>query len=709
MFQRNDTMTSATFGHQIENLYEGLTVFNEGAGRFVPMKSTEISIEINAGLATIKTQRVFRNNEDVSIEAILTMPVGFDAVVTGLTATIDGRKLTAIAKTQSAARDDYEEAIDNGKMAVLHEETLKGVHTLSVAQLAPGKEVKVEIETVTAMGCISGDPFLRLPTTAGHIYGTSPLMPADDLIMSSQVEYTAKLSIVCDQGKVTLNNGQIIVPDQPIEVKLNQAIELRVVGGFFGTVLGRSAYGQSVELELTPAFATDGKLDVAILVDRSGSTSSPVGSLGATVWSAMRDGLASALSFARTNDQISLWQFDNTCEKIGSFTGSRAGCLIRKLGKPNGGTELAGAVKTLLNQDVRDILVLTDGETWAHEVDELKSKDARISAILVGNDSLDANIGHLCAMTGGQVFYAPGDDVTKAISAGLTSLRGAKGHLSGELHGALPQNIQVKRAGVEIDVTWQSERSDLPADAVGRYAASTALPLLDAEDAKDFAEAHALCSHMTSLVLVDEAGDSTNMLPEMRKVPLMESVNYSMEMSESFSASSASYEPDMSYSSMPAEPVENRDIPSQTRSRSNSVKFSLPPSAPSIRFGINASSEVGTSSDLGAVENLRTPKLPNPAEVAANIDWDQYSNRFLTNQISDLSRSEQKFVRSLASSAIVIGIARHVSEPRNVVALALLAKFADEHDRAAQRFAKRILGSLDQAKLEDVLLYYHAA
>ena len=252
-------MTSATFGHQIENLYEGLTVFNEGAGRFVPMKSTEISIEINAGLATIKIQRAFRNNEDVSIEAILTMPVGFDAVVTGLTATIDGRKLTAIAKTQSAARDDYEEAIDNGKMAVLHEETLKGVHTLSLAQLAPGKEVKVEIETVTAMGCISGDPFLRLPTTAGHIYGTSPLMPADDLIMSSQVEYTAKLSIVCDQGKVTLNNGQIIVPDQPIEVKLNQAIELRVVGGFFGTVLGRSAYGQSVELALTPAVATDGK------------------------------------------------------------------------------------------------------------------------------------------------------------------------------------------------------------------------------------------------------------------------------------------------------------------------------------------------------------------------------------------------------------------------------------------------------------------
>ena len=134
---------------------------------------------------------------------------------------------------------------------------------------------------------------------------------------------------------------------------------------------------------------------------------------------------------------------------------------------------------------------------------------------------------------------------------------------------------------------------------------------------------------------------------------------------------------------MPAEPEENFEIPKQTRSRSNSVKFSLPPSVPSIRSGISASSEGETGSDLGAVENLRTPKLPNPAEVAANIDWDQYSNWFLTNQISDLTKSEQELVRSLASSAIFKGIARHVSEPRNVVALALLAKFADENDRAA--------------------------
>ena len=518
-------MQAAAFGHQIENLHEGLTVFHEGSGRFIPMQSTNIAIEITSGVATVRTQRVFRNSEDVAIEAVLTMPVGFDAVVTGLSATVDDRRLVAIAKTQSAARDDYEGAIDLGKMAILHEEVLKGVHTLSVAQLAPGKEVMVELETVTAMACIAGEPFLRIPTTVGQIYGTSPLMPADDLITSSQVHFTANLSATCDQGIATLSDGAIISEGEPVEVILDKAIELRVSGGDFGKLSGRSATGQLVELELTPTKATDDLLNIAILVDRSGSTGSRVGYHAATVWSAMRDGLSSALLRLQLKDQISVWQFDNECQHLGSSTGPSVAKLIRKLGRPEGGTELSGAVNKLLAAGVRDILVLTDGQTWAHEVEELKSKEARISAILVGDDSLDANIGHLCAMTGGQVFYAPGEDVTKAITSSLTSLRSGSGSISGNLTVGLPESIQVTRASVDVSATWQSATADIPADAIGRYAASLALPILPAHSAQDFAEAHCLCSHMTSLVLVDEAGEATDMLPEMRKVPMMASAS----------------------------------------------------------------------------------------------------------------------------------------------------------------------------------------
>jgi ribosomal 30S subunit maturation factor RimM len=44
------------------------------------------------------------------------------------------------------------------------------------------------------------------------------------------------------------------------------------------------------------------------------------------------------------------------------------------MGQPAGGTELAGAVQKLLDFGAQDILVLKDGQTWAHAVEELKSK-----------------------------------------------------------------------------------------------------------------------------------------------------------------------------------------------------------------------------------------------------------------------------------------------------------------------------------------------
>jgi hypothetical protein len=715
-------MQAAAFGHQIENLHEGLTVFHEGTGRFIPMQSTNIAIEITSGVATVRTQRVFRNSEDVAIEAVLTMPVGFDAVVTGLSATVDDRRLVAIAKTQSAARDEYEGAIDRGKMAILHEEVLKGVQTLSVAQLAPGKKVIVELETVTAMGCIAGEPFLRIPTTVGQIYGTSPLMPADDLITSSQVHFTANLSATCDQGIATLSDGAIISEGEPVEVILDKAIELRVSGGDFGKLSGRSATGQLVELELTPTKATDELLNIAILVDRSGSTGSRVGYHAATVWSAMRDGLSSALLRLQLKDQISVWQFDNECQHLGSSTGPSVAKLIRKLGRPEGGTELSGAVNKLLAAGVRDILVLTDGQTWAHEVEELKSKEARISAILVGDDSLDANIGHLCAMTGGQVFYAPGEDVTKAITSSLTSLRSGSGSISGNLTVGLPESIQVTRASVDVSATWQSATADIPADAIGRYAASLALPILPAHSAQDFAEAHCLCSHMTSLVLVDEAGEATDMLPEMRKVPMMasasmkyginasasrahapQSVNYCMESDFDEVSGSSSSSP-----SMRSKPTRlMKKIKSLTGKRNNNAEGN----------SSRASNEEHNSSEASAYEPDRgypsfisklTDKISenadnDPLEFAKEIDWDLYSNKFLTNKISDLSRGKQRFIRTLAENSIIREIAEELSAARPVIALALLAKLVEEDNRGAKRFAQRILGNLGEERLKHAM------
>ena len=91
--------------------------------------------------------------------------------------------------------------------------------------------------------------------------------------------------------------------------------------------------------------------------------------------------------------------------------------------------------------------------------------------------------------------------------------------------------------------------------------------------------------------------------------------------------------------------------------------------------------------------------VKEPLELARKIDWDQYSNRFLTNKISDLLHDEQEFIRTLAENSIVRDISEELNEARPVVALALLAKLVEDEERGAKRFAQRILGALDDDRL----------
>lgn len=101
----------------------------------IPLIATSYDITVVGGLARVVQTRLFRNQELRSIEAALTFPVPLHAVLYSLEARVDGQMLKAVAKPNDAARDTYEDAVDRGNTAVLHEELLRGVHMLSVAHV----------------------------------------------------------------------------------------------------------------------------------------------------------------------------------------------------------------------------------------------------------------------------------------------------------------------------------------------------------------------------------------------------------------------------------------------------------------------------------------------------------------------------------------------------------------------------------------------
>jgi hypothetical protein len=175
--------------------------FVSGTKRPIPLVATRLNVDLNQGLATVSATRIFKNAEETSIEATITFPVPVHAVLFSLTARIAGRVLKARAQRKSQARDDYEDAIERGKTAVLHEEVLRGVHMLSIGHLPPGAEVEVSATWTMTLTNLNGRGYMRIPLTVGDIYGRSGLPDSDDLTYGGPVQ-TAELTVQCRDGQV---------------------------------------------------------------------------------------------------------------------------------------------------------------------------------------------------------------------------------------------------------------------------------------------------------------------------------------------------------------------------------------------------------------------------------------------------------------------------------------------------------------------------
>ena len=702
-------MQGMTFGHALETLHEGLTVFLEGRGTSIPMKSTQIDVDIKAGIAVTRTTRVFKNDEGVSIEAILTMPVAFDAVVTGLEAMIDGRKLLAVSKAKKEARETYEGAIDAGKMTILHEEALRGVHVLAVGQLGAGKEVSVIIETVAPLMQLSGSCFLRIPTTVGAVYGSSPLLPADDLMTSAAVKHVATLSIKTDAGQISLSDGSTPGVNEPIEVTLDKSIEISLSKASFGKTIAMSATGHPVTLSVQPIKSSDNNLNMAVLVDRSGSMASAFPRSHVTKWDAVREGLAYALKDLNPSDQIGMWQFDNECQFLGKESGGASASLAGLIEEPAGGTELGKAVHRVVASGAKDVLIVTDGQTWSNTVDELRSKNARLSAILVGSDSLDANIGHLCANSGGQVYYASNDDVASILNEALKNLRRTDAAIKGKAGERYPASLKTVRGSAEITAKWSVEKDKTGklSDPIGRYAASLALPLLEPTMAQDFAALHCLSTHNTSLVLVDNEGEVSDALPEMRKVPLMHSASeFSPRINRSYSYSEPNLSMSMASASSESEPASgsleylqrpvNKMPPQAKMNPTSRWENSISPQSSGRSF---FSRFFGGFSKKSKNKETRSPELIEKTiildaaaryELAKRIEWDTLINDLLAGDITKLTLTDQALIMQYAEQVDIKEQAAKLNLTAIQVALLKLALLVEGINRSAERFVRRM-------------------
>lgn len=502
-----------------------LRVFPNGAidrrsRRPAPLTQTRFKVTVREGVARVETWRGFRNAEDRSIEVTMTFPMPVRAVMYALEVETGGRRVEASAAAPEAAREVYEEnGVCEGRLAVLHEEKLPGIHMVSVVHVPPGATVTVRSAWATFLTPeATGRSHLRIPMTVGDIYGRSPLIDSDDLetggpLMMADLTVDAVDAEVRSGGAPRPLSGEIPL-DRPLDISVPTLGPSRLSA--------KMRNGRRVSLSISPLTPKDIAIDAAVLIDRSGSMGSPCSSLrqSITKHAAVGAGLAEAAAGLTGADRIRLFDFNDTCRALGEVFGARDFVsALARIGHPSDGTEIGAALNMALSAtDARDIVLITDGKSHALDIARLLQSGGRFTVVLIGDDSLEARVGHLAASSGGALIVARGVAVAEAVTVAFGTLRSA--HLvETPIEGPL-ERLNARLDGLEISATWDDgETEEGPmSDPIRALAAALALPRLGEVRARELAVSEGLVGRYSSLVLVDENSQWQSGFPDTYKM-----------------------------------------------------------------------------------------------------------------------------------------------------------------------------------------------
>ncbi|MBT6574053.1 VWA domain-containing protein [Candidatus Falkowbacteria bacterium] len=109
----------------------------------LPLKEMEIRGVVNGTESEMEVCQTYGNELDKPVEAIYVFPLVDEASVLGVTMQIGDKRIESELRTKQEARDEYEEARDDGHHAALLEQERPNIFTMSVAGIEPGETISV--------------------------------------------------------------------------------------------------------------------------------------------------------------------------------------------------------------------------------------------------------------------------------------------------------------------------------------------------------------------------------------------------------------------------------------------------------------------------------------------------------------------------------------------------------------------------------------
>jgi hypothetical protein len=241
-----------------------------------------------------------------------------------------------------------------------------------------------------------------------------------------------------------------------------------------------------------------------------------------------------------------------------------------------------------------------------------------------------------------------------------------------------------------ISARWQPADATtgdaLTLRAVAAMAAGLALPAMATESAGALAEVEGLVTHLTSLVLIDEAATQEASIPATRKVALPTPRTAARRM-------------------MAAAPM---------------AAGAFPAAPPPVAAEGRASAKMAAPRPSGIASRLRSllgrdgtedeaPVAPSRPErdrfagggLADAIDWDQAPHRLQAGDLASLDPAIARAIRDLATRADVIDLANRLALDPLVLVIGLLARTQADRNRSAARIARAIFGKRPSREVDE--------
>jgi Ca-activated chloride channel homolog len=136
----------------------------------LPLKSTTADVSISGVIADVTVRQTYCNTGEIPLEAIYIFPASTKAAVYSMQMQVGNRILKAEIREAEQAREEYEQAKNEGKTTSLLEQQRPNVFQMNVANILPGDTIQIEMRYTELITPVDGIYEFVYPTVVGPRY-----------------------------------------------------------------------------------------------------------------------------------------------------------------------------------------------------------------------------------------------------------------------------------------------------------------------------------------------------------------------------------------------------------------------------------------------------------------------------------------------------------------------------------------------------------